>query len=116
MKPPICPIHNTEMYLLKGCHRESGGFVDNYWYCGECNYITKARNREEAEAESEWQIRSSDPEYVKSLSDKWKELDKKYPKPQPKTLRDEPVTEGEVQLLLVNWKKLKEDNKNREII
>lgn len=60
------------MYLLKGCYRESGGFVDNYWYCGytdyimitkeitdqrRCPYTTPARNREEAEAETELQKR-----------------------------------------------------------
>jgi hypothetical protein len=57
MKPPVCRIHKKEMYLLLGCHRESGGFVDNYWYCGEryCRYSKPARNREEAERETELQ-------------------------------------------------------------
>ncbi len=35
MNKLICPTHKIEMYLMTGLHRESGGFVDNYWKCGE---------------------------------------------------------------------------------
>lgn len=53
---PVCPIHNHKMYLLKGHHRESGGFAGNYWYCGRhCKYTLPARNRTEAEELSGWQ-------------------------------------------------------------
>jgi hypothetical protein len=47
---PQCPVHCRDMYLMR-THRESGGFVDNYWVCMErgCGCRTSARNREEAE-------------------------------------------------------------------
>ena len=59
MNDPICPVHKTKMYLLKGCHTESGGFADNYWYCGErdCHCTEKARNRAEAEMQTPYQDR-----------------------------------------------------------
>ena len=59
INPPICPIHNKSMFLLTGCHRESGGFVDNYWKCFErnCQQSVAARTREEAEEQTELQNR-----------------------------------------------------------
>jgi len=67
MKNPICSIHNIDMYLSAGSHRESGGFVDNYWYCGEknCKYISSARNREEAERQTPLQLNEN------GLADFW---------------------------------------------
>ena len=46
------------MYLMTGLHQESGGFVDNYWMCPEnrCGKTKSARNREEAERQSELQL------------------------------------------------------------
>jgi len=71
MNKPLCPIHNTEMFLAKGLHRESGGFVDNYWYCGgECNQIVPARNREEAEKQTYYQLHTQ--EVAEKLLKEWK--------------------------------------------
>lgn len=128
MKPPKCLIHRTDMYLLKGCHRESGGFVDNYWYCGQpviverggikcestCAFRVEARNREEAEEETDLQKRISlDSEIVQSIVDNWREFDKKHPKPQPRELRKEPVTEGEMKnICYLDLDKIKKQNEN----
>lgn len=54
---PKCFIHKIDMHLMTGLHRESGGFVDNYWACQwqckccghRCNVTHEARNRKEAE-------------------------------------------------------------------
>ena len=56
---PECPLHKTEMYLLEGIHRESGGFVDNYWYCSTkgCRITVPSRNREEAERQTPLQLK-----------------------------------------------------------
>ena len=56
---PICPTHKIEMYLLTGIHRETGGFVNNYWYCGEreCKETAAARNKEEEQRQSELQLK-----------------------------------------------------------
>jgi hypothetical protein len=59
---PRCPVHGTEMFLMTGLHRESGGFVDNYWACLEnrCGKTSHARNREEAERQSQLQLMSAE--------------------------------------------------------
>ena len=50
------------MLLMTGMHRESGGFTDNYWYCREreCDCVLPARNREEAERETYFQLHASE--------------------------------------------------------
>lgn len=69
---PVCRAHGN-MSLMKGLHRESGGFVDNYWCCGRgCNYTVPARNREEAEMQTPAQnFADRDPEEFRRRSDEF---------------------------------------------